>query len=139
MSIDRPIRNGVIVLLSVLAPTGCLPHTDREAHPVAGAVRWAGGDLTGHAVEFVKDGDPATRGFGSIGPDGAFAVERYAAGRTTRGLPAGTYSARLVLNDEGDGQTKKPRVPSRYFDPKSSGWSVSVPTTGDVTLTVAAK
>lgn len=121
----------------VLAAAGC--GGSSGAHPVAGTVNWSGGDLAGHLVEFAHPTDPNVRGFGTIGPDGRFALERLSDGKTAPGLPAGTYQARVVINDEGDGQTKKPKVPARYLDFKTSGWSVQVPPPGDVTLTVAAK
>ena len=109
------------------------------AVPVAGQVAWPGGDLAGHMVEVAQVNDPTVRGFGTIGPDGRFALERLVDGKTAPGLPPGEYKARLILSDEGDGQTKKPKVPARYLDVRTAGWSVTVPASGDVALTVAAK
>lgn len=119
------------------ALTGC--GGSDGAVPVSGRVAWAGGDLSGHLVEVAHPSDPAVRGFGTIGPDGRFTLERLVDGKTAPGLPPGEYKARLILNDEGDGQTKRPKVPARYLDVKTAGWSVTVPATGDVALTVATK
>ena len=136
MTINRLIRDtGCVALLLALA--GC--SSGDGAQPVSGTVAWSGGSLSGHMVEVASTSDPNVRGFGTIGADGRFTLERLVAGKTASGLQAGSYQARLILNDEGDGQTKKPNVPSRYLDFKTSGWSVQVPTSGDVALTVAAK
>jgi hypothetical protein len=120
-----------------LALAGC--STNRNEHPVTGTVTWPGGDLAGHTVEVALATDPTVRGFGTIGTDGRFKLERLVEGKLTPGLPSGEYQARLILNDEGDGQTKKPKVPPRYLNFKTAGWSVQVPTTADVTLTLAAR
>lgn len=109
------------------------------SHPASGRVAWAGGDLSGHIVEVSLADDPTKRGFGTIGPDGRFQLERLSDGKTVSGLPAGQYHARLILNDEGDGQTKKLKVPKRYLDFKTAAWSIQVPTAGDVTLRVQGK
>ena len=60
------------------------------------------------------------------------------------GTPVGSVreeqsQARLVNVNEGDGQTKRPKIAARYLDFQSSGWSVQVPASGDVTLNVASK
>jgi hypothetical protein len=120
-----------------LALAGC--GTKDDAHAVAGTVAWAGGDLGGHMVEVTLATDETQRGFGTIGPDGKFSLERLVAGKTAPGLPPGTYHARLILADEGDGQTKKPKVPTRYLNFKTAGWSLQVPPPADVTLSVAAR
>jgi hypothetical protein len=132
----RRIARGVGFVLA-LALAGC--SRTKNEHPVAGTITWPGGDLSGHIVEVALATDPTVRGFGTIGPDGRFELERLVEGKTAPGLSAGEYQARLILNDEGDGQTKKPKVPARYLDFRTAGWSVQVPTATDVTLTVAAK
>lgn len=129
----RLFRNAALALL--LAGCGSAS-TD---HAVSGTVSWPGGDLTGHTVEVASTADATVRGFGTIGPGGRFKFERLVNGKVTAGLPPGAYTARLILNDEGDGQTKKPKVPARYLDHKTAGWQVQVPPAGEVALTVAAK
>ena len=109
------------------------------SHPASGRVTWAGGDLSGHIVEVTLADDPTKRGFGTIGPDGSVQFARLSEGKTVAGLPAGKYQARLILNDEGDGQTKKPGVPKRYLDFKTAAWSIQVPAATETTLTVQGK
>lgn len=119
-----------------LAFAGC--GSPDGAVPVTGTVAWPGGELTGHIIEVSLATDPTVRGFGTIDSSGRFNLERLVDGKTAAGLQPGDYRARLIINDEGDGQTKRPKVPARYLDFKTAGWSVTVPP-GAVTLTVAAK
>ena len=132
----RRLLASVVFLLAV-SLLGC--STGADGYPVAGTVEWTGGDLTGHLVEASLVSDPTVRGFGTIGSGGRFTLERLVDGKPARGLLAGDYQARLILNDEGDGQTKRPKIPARYLDAKTAGWKLKVPTTGDVTLSVSAK
>lgn len=129
----RWLRYAALALLLI----GCGSATGD--HAVSGTVKWDGGDLSGHTVEVASAADPTVRGFGTIGPDGRFTFARLVAGKTAPGLLPGVYTARLILNDEGDGQTKKPKVPPRYLDHKTAGWQVQVPPAGEIVLTVAAK
>lgn len=131
------VRLGWLALTMALLGSGC--QSKDAALSVAGTVTWAGGPLTGHFVEVVQSDSPTTRGFGEIGSDGRFKLSRLVDGKTAAGLPPGNFRARLVLSDEGDGVIKKPAVPVRYLDFKTSGWTVSVPVSGDVTWSVPAK
>ncbi|MDY3554698.1 hypothetical protein R5W24_003827 [Gemmata sp. JC717] len=132
----RFVRALALALVPALA-AGCT--RGESGHTVTGQVAWAGGQLGGHFVEVTRVDDLSVRGFGTIGPDGRFALERLVDGKTVPGLPPGEYQARLILTDEGDGQTRKLKLPVRYLDPKTAGWRVTVPAPGDVTLTVAPK
>jgi hypothetical protein len=128
------------LLIASLAPVitaGC--ERAIEGHPVSGVVLWSGGGLAGHHVDVGLSSDETTRAFGTIDSAGRFQLERYVAGKTHSGVPAGNYLARLILNDEGDGQTKKVNVPARYLDFKTSGWSIQVPVQDDVVLKVSPK
>lgn len=129
----RLLRNAALALLL----TGCGSASDD--HAVSGTVSWPGGALSGHTVEVASTADATVRGFGTIGPNGRFKLERLVNGKVAAGLPPGAYTARLILSDEGDGQTKKPKLPARYLDHKTAGWQVQVPPTGEVALTVSAK
>ena len=131
----------VLAILAAVAAIGVAGFSKGRdgTHPASGRVTWAGGDLSGHIVEVALADDPTKRGFGTIGPDGGVQFARLSEGKTLAGLPAGKYQARLVLNDEGDGQTKKPKVPKRYLDFKTAGWSIEVPGPGEATFTVQGK
>jgi hypothetical protein len=142
MTVARRIRYGVTVGLAVVgvAAAGCGSAGPRT-HPVAGRVELVGGgagQLAGHHVEVARADDPTVRAAGVIGPDGRFRLETLAGGKVLPGAWEGEYRARLVLTDEGDG-TKKPKLPRRYLDFKSSGLTVRVPADGEVTLTLATK
>ncbi|AWM41702.1 hypothetical protein GobsT_72060 [Gemmata obscuriglobus] len=137
MSTDIRLARALALALVPALAAGCT--RGEGGHPTAGQVVWSGGQLGGHFVEVTRVDDLSVRGFGTIGPDGRFALERLVDGKTVPGLPPGEYQARLILTDEGDGQAKKPNVPARYLDQKTAGWRVTVPAPGDVTLTVAPK
>jgi hypothetical protein len=139
MTIDRRIRHGALVMLSVVGVTGC-GGAGQKTHPVVGQVQVNGdaGQLAGHHVELVRTDDPTVRAAGRIDESGRFSVETLDGGQRRSGAREGTYRARLILTDEGDGRPK-PKVPKKYLDANTSGWTVQVPPTGDVTLTANAK
>ena len=141
MTMKRKIRYLMAVTLSGLGATlaGC-SDAGPKTYPVVGRVEVGGGPglLAGHHVELTRADDPTARAAGVIDEAGRFRVETLDRGRVTQGTREGSYHARLVIGDEGDGRPK-PKVPRRYLDFKTSGWSVQVPAAGDVTLTVAAK
>lgn len=140
MTVDRRLRNGVAVLLSMVGVSGC-GGSGPTTHPVAGRVELSGGNaaqLAGHHVEIVRADDPTVRAAGVIDESGRFAVQTLDGGHVQSGAREGTYRARLILTDEGDARPK-PKVPKKYLDVNTSGWTVQVPPTGDVTLTATGK
>ncbi len=142
MTIDRRLKFGVAVILSVVGGAGCGGAAGEKKHAVTGQIVYSGGDLatlSGHNVELALATNPSVRAYGVIEPDGRFKLETYENGQTHAGAREGTYAARLVIVDEGDGQTKKPKIHGRYLDFKKAGWTVQVPSAEEVKLTVAAK
>jgi len=139
MTIDRRIRHGVLVLLSVVGASGC-GGGGPATHPVSGRVQLTGDAtaLAGSHVELVRADDPSVRAAGVIDDGGRFSVETLDNGRRQSGAREGSYRARLILSDEGDGRPK-PKVPKKYLDANTSGWTVQVPPPGEVTLTLSAK
>lgn len=142
MTVDRRIRHGVAVVLSVVG-TGLIGCSDGgpATHAVSGQIVPTGGkpdQLVGHLVEIVSTTDPTVRSSGVIEANGRFRLETLDHGKVHSGARAGTYQVRLLLVDEGDGVTKKPKVPRRYQDAKTSGWSIQVPADGDVKLNLTA-
>lgn len=139
MTVDRRIRHGALVMLSVVGVSGC-GGFGPTTHPVAGRVQVNGdaAQLAGHHVELVHADDPTVRAAGVIDDGGRFSVETLDGGQRRGGAREGTYRARLILTDEGDGRPK-PKVPKKYLDVNTSGWTVQVPPAGDVTLTATAK
>lgn len=95
-------------------------------------------DLKGHLIEVALDTEPTVRGSGLIEEGGKFKLEMLDQGKPA-GVKPGSYRARVVIVDEGDGQTPRPKVPARYLDFKTSGWQLTVPTTGEVKLELVAK
>lgn len=111
-------------------------------YPIEGrVVIEAGGpeSLEGQFVEVALVEDPSKRATGIIGSDGKFKLETLDKGQVWGGARPGKYQARLTLNDEGDGSVKKPRIPRKYLDFKSSGWSLQVPPVDQVRLVVGPK
>lgn len=142
MTVDRRLRHGVAVMVSVVGVcvTGC-GDGGPKTHPVTGEVKLVGGDpgqLAGTHVELTHADDPTVRAAGVIDEEGRFRVETLDAGRVKHGAREGRYHARLILADEGDGRPR-PKVPKKYLDAKTSGWTVQVPPPADVTLTIANK
>lgn len=135
MTVDRRLRCGMAVMLSVVGASGCRDASP-PTHPVAGRVQLSGeaAQLAGHHVELVHTDDPTVRAAGIIDDGGRFSVETLDHGQRKGGAREGTYRARLILTDEGDGRPK-PKVPKKYLDANTSGWTVQVPAAGDVTLT----
>ena len=125
--------------VAVLALSGC--DDQPKTYPVSGKLVVAGGDvkqLAGHYVEIVKEGDPNTRAAGPIGPDGAFSLETLHAGVVLKGVLEGRYQARILRSEEDDDgkKLKKPPVAPRFLQFQTSGLSVTVPASGELTLEV---
>jgi hypothetical protein len=142
MTIDRRLKCGVAVILSVVAGAGCGGSNGEKKHAVTGQIVYSGGDLatlTGHNVELALTSNPTIRSYGVIEPDGRFKLETYENGQTQAGAREGTYEARLVIVDEGDGQSKKPKIAARFLKFQMAGWTVQVPPVNDVKLTLTAK
>ena len=137
------LRRGALPALAWMgvALAGC-SGSSYDTQPVSGKVVLPNGDaapLAGHLVEVVRPDDPTVRASGMIRSDGSFELETLQDGKVRRGAKPGNYRARLILSDEGDGQAKKPVVAARFLDHKTSGWTVQVPATEEVKLTITPK
>lgn len=113
-----------------------------QTHAVDGRLTWQAGDssaLAGNHIEAVQVQDPDVRASGFIGADGRFALETLEKGKLLKGALQGNYQVRLVLVDEGDGAPRKLKIPKRYLDTKTSGWSLQVPAREAVNLVIASK
>ena len=127
-------------LTAALFLTGCggdLPKT----YPVSGKVTLLGGDagqLAGHHIEAALEGNPAVRASGVIAADGHFSLETLHAGVILKGAPEGRYQVRILRAEEDDDGKKlrKPPVAARFFQFNTSGLSLAVPETDEVTLEV---
>jgi hypothetical protein len=133
---------GVLIAAGVLAFAGCGSRGD--VHPVRGRVVLTGGDvaqLAGHHVEAVLEGDPGVRASGIIGPDGTFTLETLHDGAVRKGAREGTYRVRIVPADEDDAgkKLKTPPVAGKHLRFETSGLTLQVPASGEVTLTLGAK
>jgi predicted small lipoprotein YifL len=126
--------------LALIALAGCGP-SGPKTHPVKGKVVPAKAEdlkqLAGQAVELQSVTEPYTRGFGQIQPDGSFTLSTYREGVSLPGAIEGKHKARLML-DLGDEEEGRPRkkwpINAKYTRFESSGWEVTVPTTGEVIL-----
>jgi hypothetical protein len=129
-------------LLFMLLAAGCGGNS-LKTYPVRGKVSLADGDVkllrNGH-VEFMLESDQTMRASGKIGPDGSFVVQTQHKGVLLTGAPAGAYKGRIILSDEYDEPAAKrpPRpVHKRFLDFKKSGLKLTVPTDGEITVTVS--
>ncbi|QEL15034.1 hypothetical protein [Limnoglobus roseus] len=141
MTIQRNLRTLAAAVLTTIAAAGC-GNSGPKTHAVTGQVVYTGGDvaqLAGHNVEVALSSDPNVRAYGVIEPNGRFKLQTYENGKIIRGAKEGAYDARVVIADEGDGQSKKPKLAVRYLKFNTSGLKVNVPATDDVQLTVATK
>jgi predicted small lipoprotein YifL len=126
----------------LLALAGCGP-SGPKTYPVQGKVVTTKADdlklLAGQAVEFQSTTEPETRGFGQIQADGSFTISTYRQGVSLPGAVEGTHKVRLMIDLGGDGEDARPRKTKWPFDRKytqfeSSGWTITVPTEGEVVL-----
>jgi hypothetical protein len=95
--------------------------------------------LAGQAVEFQSAAEPETRGFGQIQPDGSFTISTYRQGVSLPGAVEGAHKVRLMVDLGGEDEDGRPRKRKWPFDRKythfdASGWTVTVPTDGEVVL-----
>jgi hypothetical protein len=130
-------------VLAALGAGGC-GQNGPKTHPVRGKVTLAGGDaaqLAGHHVEAMLEGDPAVRASGVIAADGSFALETLHAGEVLKGAREGKYLVRIVPaeEDESGKKLKKPPVAARHLKFETSGLSLNVPASEDVTLPLASR
>jgi hypothetical protein len=133
-----------MALVGMGSVVGCGPAGPRT-YPVRGRVEATAGDvrpLAGSNVEAALESDPTVRASGVIQPDGRFTLETLHAGVILKGAPAGTYQARIILDDDGDREARRQRraaVHPRFLQFKTSGLSFQVPADGDVILKVAPR
>jgi hypothetical protein len=93
--------------------------------------------LVGQGVEFQSTTEPETRGFGQIQSDGSFTISTYRQGESLSGAVEGTHKARLMIDmgDEDDRPGKKEwPIERKYTQFENSGWVITVPTDGEVSL-----
>src|SRR5262249_48344932 len=86
------------VLLALLVATGC--DRDPITHPVRGQVVFTVGDvkkLAESRVGFVDESGPTHRATGEIAPDGSFEMFTQYKGKSLKGVPEGTFRARVRL------------------------------------------
>jgi hypothetical protein len=137
--LTRSVLLGVL-LLAVCGVAGC-SNKGPKTYPVSGKVVFEKGGnlnkLVGSSVELQSTTEPNTRGFGQIQPDGSFSISTYRQGDSLPGAMEGTHKARLMI-DMGDEDNARPKkkwpIDPKYTRFESSGWEITVPTTGEVIL-----
>jgi hypothetical protein len=140
MQIQRKISGIAIAALFIL--TGC--DDTPQIYPVTGKVVLTGRDakqLAGHYVEIVSETDSDVRASGPIDAEGGFTLETLHAGVILKGVREGKYQVRILKGDEDNEGKKlrKPPIAARFFQFQTSGLSIVVPTTGEVTLELAQR
>lgn len=121
--------------------TGC-GGSGPPVHRVQGTVQLTDGnvgDLSGHTLEAVLESDSTVRAYGTIGEGGNFQLESLLAGQIRPGALAGKYAVRLVLGDDDPDSRQRAAqaVNQRFLNTQTSGLSISVPNSGDVTLSLS--
>src|SRR5262245_9721463 len=134
----RPVLVGLLGVLA-FSQAGCGPKGPKT-YPVTGRVEsqkeGVPKPLVGSGVELQSTTEPNTQGFGQIQPDGSFTISTYRLGVSLNGAIEGTHRARITpgAGDEDDGRPRKRPVDPKYTRFESSGWEITVPTTGEVIL-----
>lgn len=137
---------GVALAVCLLGCGDSAPRT----HPVEGKIvfKAKGGSmrpLIGGRVRLQSMTEPGLFALGEIEDGGAFSVGMIHKERPLAGVPAGQYKVRIELPDSDDGDDDDRNVrrkPGRavlhpkYRDFDKSGITVTVPTTGEVVLTL---
>jgi hypothetical protein len=115
-----------------------------QTHAVAGRINLQGGDiakLAGSTLEIASTSDNTVRGFGEIQPDGRFRIQSLQAGQLRSGVLAGNYTARIIPNDEDNNSRKlaTQAIARRYLQFETSKLTVQVPSSGELSLNIAAR
>jgi hypothetical protein len=139
--LPRPMSAAIAVAVAscVLGCSG----DGTKTHRVRGRLEIAGGDvglLAGSVLECMLTSNPLMRASGKIAPDGRFELETIHNGKVLPGALEGTYQARIILADEDDEGVPKNRgnpVHARYLEFRSSALSITVPTSGDITISLS--
>ena len=151
--VPRALGAGVLVGLLV-GLSGC--SGGPQTHPVRGKVEMPP-EMRKKllekeaAIHFRLDSDKNVQASGTLQPDGTFEVLMLHKGKMLNGAVAGTYSACLSFDGRPEPERKndddppvippisKSIVPYRYLTFEGSKWTLTVPTSGDVTFKVEAK
>ncbi len=130
--------NLTLVTALLASLTGC-GASGPPTHRLQGTVQLAEGnvsDLAGHTLEAVLESDSTIRAYGEIRDDGSFELESLLAGEIRPGALAGKYAVRVVLGDDDPDSRRRAvqAVNKRFLNVETSGLSLSVPASGEVTL-----
>lgn len=141
---NRAVRTLVVVTaISMLSLTGC-GNSGPKMHAVKGKVEIEAGEvknLAGTNIEASLDADPTVRASGVVGADGSFTLETLHEGVIKKGAREGTYQVRFILPDD-DKEARRAAARSldkRFLKFETSGLTLQVPSTGDVTLKVVPR
>ncbi len=135
---------GVAAALALFALVGC-GSGGPPTHAVRGKVVVEGGDikpLVGSSVELELESDPKVRASGPIHEDGSFELGMLHEGKSLVGALAGKYRARIVPGGEDEDLAKWAKrrpIHPRFEDFKTSGLTITVPPSGDITLKLSKK
>jgi hypothetical protein len=131
------------VVLLPLGVFGC-GRNGPATYPVEGKVELAGADvknLAGSHIEAVLASDSAVRASGQIQDDGRFSLDTLHAGAIFHGAPEGNYRVRIIIADDDPASRRRAAllVSPRFLDDKTSGLSIDVPTSGEVTIAISPR
>jgi len=120
---------GRALLTALVVGCLCLSGCGERFYSVSLAVRLPGGKpAAGCSVILEQEQEPKVRAGGRLGPDGV--CTPFVAGRSSPGLPKGTYRVGIAADagpPPGDGDARKPLpFEAKFTDPNESGLRVEV-------------
>jgi hypothetical protein len=135
-------RRALLTALALLACglDGC-GSAGPKTYPVKGTVVFKGKGgtvdrLVGGRVWFRSTSDLGLMPEGVIDEDGSFAMSTFYQKKALTGVPAGQYQARVEPPRDGDGKPTRGLIHPKYEDFDKSGFSFTVPTSGEITVEV---
>jgi hypothetical protein len=128
---------GLAALLPVLAGCG---ESGPPVHQVSGKVVFKGKgnlrQLVGGKVRFQSTADPKLMPVGSIEDDGSFSLGTMHQDKELRGVPAGTYKARVEPRPADDEEAARAPIDRKYLEFDKSGLTFTVPAPGEIVIEV---
>jgi hypothetical protein len=128
---------GLAAALALLIGCG---ESGPPVHQVNGKVVFKGKSnmrqLAGGKVRFQSTTDAELMPVSAIEDDGSFSLGTFYKEKELRGVPAGTYKARLEPRRADDEGAPRPAINSKYLDFATSGLTFTVPTSGELVIEV---
>ncbi len=134
----KTLETGGLLFLALL---GC-GHDGPKVLPVQGKIEVPNADvkdLAGSHVELALTSDNSKRSSGIIQENGTFRVETLHGATILQGAREGKHQARIILSDDDPASRRRAAksIGKKYLSFETSGWTIDVPSNGEVTLRAA--